>query len=226
MSDLSKTLNFQNYDLVIFDLDGTLIDSKIDIAIGIQRIAKKYSLTEISFLEVFQSLGKHPRDLFISAGADELLAEQMVLDFRSNLLKSKLSNTKVYPGVKELLNKFLQSGTSLCIATTKPTSLAISTCHKMGILDYFSLIQGSDNIPHKPNPTVLNICLSYFQAKKAIYIGDTEDDIHAAHNAGVPCIALNHGSRSIQILDKANPIAIVESIGLLEGLFFKERSVS
>jgi len=209
------TESIENINLVIFDLDGTLIDSAADIALEIQRVLVVHELPVLSAYEISQSLGKHPSEFFLQAGADPKVIPQLVAEFRLNLSRSSLASTQVFPVAEEVLKYLAGLGVRLCIATTKSSELAITTCEKLGLLHYFELIQGSEDIPHKPNPAVINKCLEQFPNSKAIYIGDTEDDIIASSSAGIPCIALNHGSRDERILLEAKPYALLDSLECL-----------
>ena len=204
---------------VIFDLDGTLIDSSLDITHSINEILIAYGLQSLGHEQVLGMLGKHPKEIFRIAHAAEHALESMVLEFRDSLAKSGYPNTRIFPNVLEVLTKLNQSHIPMCIATTKPTSLAVDVCTTLQIDGFFEVIAGSEGIPHKPNPAVILKCLDNYPNHAAFYVGDTEDDIIAAHGAGIKSIAVAHGSRSIEKLRESKPTYLVSGFSDIARIF-------
>lgn len=200
--------------LFIFDLDGTLVNSALLIELAVQETLIKNGLECLPDGYISSMVGRPPADFF-SKYTDLSLIERLVSDFRSLLETEPFLSPKVYPGAFELLEEIKRRNLQLAIATTKPTGLATRVLNSVGLLPYFSHVQGSESLPPKPNPASLLQCMKKLHAKTGVMVGDTEDDVMAAKRAQIPSVVIAHGSRPQEILRNAEPTLMVNNLNQL-----------
>ena len=189
------------YKCLIFDLDGTLLDSLQGIL-----DAANLSFKEMGFdIQRTYEEGKH----FIGAGAIEFAKRAMKgtnipLDKEREVMERFLVNyqiiqskqTKPFPGIVEMLKTFQDKGYYLAIASNKPQILLDPIVKQLFPDIKFAATLGQrTNTPEKPNPhiifEIMNICK--VEAKDCLYIGDSEYDYKTAHNAGIDCVIGKYG---------------------------------
>ena len=202
-------------ELFIFDLDGTLVDSSSLIELAAQQTLLKYGLEPLPTGYVKSRVGKPPR-CFFSEFVEQKFVDELVADFRVLMGSEPFVHPDVYPGAESLLKELQERNILLAIATTKSTELAIQVLKSVELYKYFSMVQGSEDIPPKPDPSSLICCMEKLNTNIAIMVGDTEDDVLAAQNAGIDCIAVDHGSRPREVLESAAPKLIVDSLSQLQ----------
>jgi phosphoglycolate phosphatase len=204
----------RDFELIIFDLDGTLIDSSALIEDAVQETLKKHGLPKLLEGYVASRIGKPPGEFFEIIAPKESI-EILVQDFRLLMGSQAYLHPKVYPGVPQVLSELRNKNTLMAIATTKPTGLAEKVLESTGLLQYFSHVQGSESFKAKPDPSTLLACMGVLKTDKALMVGDTEDDIMAANNAGIKCVAVDHGSRPTKTLLDAQPWLVINHISQL-----------
>ena len=180
--------------LLIFDLDGTLIDSVPDITDAINKTFDKLGIDKVSEKEVRNYLGNGARTLIERAlkGNSELLDKALKI-FKNNYKNNVCNKTTLYPGVKETLKKLPHKK---AIVTNKPYEFVGEILKTLGIDEYFEMYIGGESLPEKkPSPMpLLYVCEKMgYSPDEAIMIGDSKNDILAAKNAGVKSIAVNYG---------------------------------
>lgn len=188
----------QRFDgLVIFDLDGTLVDSVLQIATILNRSRESlgYHALPISFYK--ESIGLPLefliKDLSLSENAKDLLISSFRTDLRRDICSG---NNPLFSGVVDGLDFLNRHHIGVAIATSKPTQIALEV-YKFSELSQFPIhVQGTDDFPHKPEPDVINLVLKKFPAVKAVMIGDRTEDITAAIGAAIPGIGIAAGSHS------------------------------
>lgn len=214
--------SFHGIETLLFDLDGTLIDSSDGVVdsfnyvfdrIGVPRPPPEAIKATIGYPldEAFARFTDHdPRrcyDLF-QARAREVLVESAFL------LK----------GVRETLDHLHAQGYVLGVATTKRSEHVTGILGRLGVLGLFSAWSGSDEVRRvKPDPEILHLTLRKLgrEAGRAAYVGDTPLDVRAARSAGVASVAVLGGTGSREELEGAD--AIIERFADLKGLFKKRR---
>jgi phosphoglycolate phosphatase len=212
MKTFSKTV--RDVDLVVFDLDGTLVDSREDIAaavaVGIRAVGGEVRDKE----DIFPFIGRPLIEVFL-----ELLPPSMVLcaedaaqAYREYYLVHCADTTRPYPGVLECLDRL--DGIAKAIATTKKTFMAVELVEKLGLSNRFVLVHGSDGIPHKPDPTVINQVLDKtgHDPARAWMVGDTVYDIQAAKAVGMRTCAVTYGIGNRDDLAAQNPDLILDTL--------------
>ncbi|MEO0442376.1 MAG: phosphoglycolate phosphatase [Pseudomonadota bacterium] len=211
--------------LIIFDLDGTLIDSVPDLAQALQRAFRDLALPAVKPAEVRQWVGNGAAKLIERAlrhvGAD-VDAHQAALDgFLQHYSDCCADKTIAYPAVLETLDTLAKRGFTLAIATNKPRRFVAPILRHVGIDRYFSWIVGGDDVNHKkPDPDMLQRCMTQFEVspKQTLMVGDSSNDIQAAHRANVLVAAVNYGYNHGQPIAAANPHWVLGSIAdLLAG---------
>jgi len=182
-------------ELVVFDLDGTLVDSRDDIAASLNAALEAVGAPLRSDAELHPQIGRPLDTIF-----EELLPARLrdrVEDaceiYRGHYFDNCSRRSSLYPGVLECLDGL--AGVPLAIATTKQTFQAVRVAEAMGLAPRFDLIRGTDGIPHKPDPAVLHQVLEIL-AKPAAgswMVGDTVLDLRAGRAAGMRTCAVTYG---------------------------------
>ena len=206
-------------ELVVFDLDGTLVDSRLDIvhavccslqALGVmacseQAITGRIGVPLVAIFEEFLPPGKRH------------LVERAISIYREVYLAHCTDQTVLYAGVLEGLDRL--SGISLAIATTKKTHSAIELVRRMGLIERFALVQGTEEPPYKPHPAVLHAVLHKLghQPENCWMVGDTVYDIQAGRAAGMRTCAVTYGYASLAELAREKPDRLVDSLAELPG---------
>lgn len=199
---------------VIFDLDGTLVDSLADLANTVNII-----LTEKGYPTHLLDEYRY----FVGDGVLKLIERALPADHQEDIGKLKqrfdeiyqttcLDNTKPYPGIKELLDDLLARGFNLGIVTNKPQDHAAKIVKSL-FPDCFKYIFGNSNRhPKKPDPCLTNLVINLFDAKKneVVYIGDSDVDILTAKNTKVKSIGVSWGFRGRQELLANGADAVVD----------------
>ncbi len=204
--------------LLIFDLDGTLVDSSIDITNAINYAIEPYGIKQLTPKETISLVGEGitrlmekiiERNLPSSAGFSQSLTEQSPNIDRDNLVTRFLEyysthltdNTTIYTGVKEMLGKL--GDYKKAVISNKRESLTIKILNDLGLLSYFNLVVGSDTTPEKkPSPVPILYVLSKLNIKNsdAVIVGDSTFDIEAGKRAKIKTIAVLYGYRPAESL--------------------------
>ena len=204
-------------DLVVFDLDGTLVDSREDIsrAVNVGIVAVGGGRLPVS--EIVPHIGRPLTRIFHDLLPLELRdrAERATEIFREYFFEHCVENSSLCPGVSECLQAL--ESVSRAVATTKMTFMAERVVGKMGIAHCFDLILGSDGIPHKPDPAILVQVLDRLRkrADQAWVVGDTVYDIRAGKAAGMHTCAVTYGIGVMEDLQKEAPDLLVDNLAAL-----------
>jgi phosphoglycolate phosphatase len=190
---------------VIFDLDGTLIDSAGDIADALNLALEDAGLRRFSDDEVRIMVGGGARVLVRRALAAQAIEPNAELSDRlySKLLETyrlaSVARTKIYPGGRELLSGLAGQGIRLGVCTNKPAAITHDVLRKLELYDRFNAVVGGFNeLPPKPDPAMMYATLRALKAsaQEAVVIGDSVADVGAARAAGVPVILVSFGYRN------------------------------
>jgi phosphoglycolate phosphatase len=179
--------------LIIFDMDGTLVDSSDMIVNSINHIREYLSLDILSKEVILQNINDpkiYANQFFYN---NTYFDEEMTNKFNKYYEKNCIVDLKLFPYTKQLL-KDLSSKHKLVIATNTPTNLANKMLEHLGIKDYFTLIVGSDIVKtSKPNPDILLYIIQKFDIKKkdVLFIGDSQKDKLCAKNAHIDFMLIN-----------------------------------
>jgi phosphoglycolate phosphatase len=187
-------MNLKNFELIIFDLDGTLVNSAKDIMIANNKTLVKFGYKPISFKNVKDIIGQGIRVNIIRSLKMQKIKiskkkENEMHDYFFSFYKKNLFiESKVYVGLKSFLKKLDKKNYKLAVCSNKLEELTKIVLKKTKLSKYFDFVAGGDTFTHrKPHPSVLNNVVKKFKInkKKALFIGDSEHDYHSAKNSNI-----------------------------------------
>lgn len=178
-------------DAVIFDLDGTLIDSAPDIHACVNRVLLGHGVEQLSLATVTSFIGNGVPTLIdrvnAHCGVDPKLAPQMLGEFLDYYNADPIALTTIYDGVIDALLALRSRGLKIGLCTNKPFEPANSILAQMGMAHLFDAVIGGDSLSQrKPSPEPLLQTVKQLNAKSPAYVGDSEVDANCAQSAGVP----------------------------------------
>ncbi|MCA9883038.1 MAG: HAD family hydrolase [Anaerolineae bacterium] len=188
--------------LFIFDFDGTLADSRMNIANSLNFALHQHGFTEVPHEEVYPLIGKLTLAETFEKFCDDLDAQRLdalMASFSDYQLSHIAEEIVLFPQVRSTLAELDNRGATMAIATTKRTHQIETILKELGLADYFKVVFGQGTLPvHKPDPA----CVQYiwdragkpFNPDETVMIGDSEVDVKTAVNAGIHMIAVTHGT--------------------------------
>lgn len=187
-------MNLKKFELIIFDLDGTLVDSAKDIMIANNKTLEKFGYKPISFKNVKHIIGQGIRVNIIRSLKMQNVKinkkkENEMYDFFFSFYKKNLYvESKIYRGLNSFLKNLKKQGYKLAVCSNKLEVLTKIVLKKTKLLKYFDFVAGGDTFAHrKPHPSVLNNIIKNFKINKnnVLFIGDSEHDYHSALNSNI-----------------------------------------
>lgn len=219
-----------NYRYILFDLDGTLIDSRLGVISAAKFALDKMGVPETQIVNLERIIGpplKHSFKEFFNLS--EEFAEKGVEYFREYYRDKSLFDCTVYEGVEELLTMLKNDGYTLAIATSKPTVFAKRILEHIGLAKYFDIIEGSniDDSHHDKADIISAVCenLNIYNPSQAIMIGDRLYDIKAASSKGMESIGVLYGFGSLEEFQDAGASYVVNSVKELGQFLYSLKSV-
>jgi len=214
---LGNEFDWKSSDAFIFDLDGTLVDSlkQIECALDLTRI--NFGYVETPKGQIFKKLGQPIGELLSDLDLSREIQEEIIVHFRNELAKQISISNQLFVGTKELLLILRACGIKVGVATSKPTYLAKKVIENSEVCDLVNFVQGTDDFPAKPDPEVIQRCISALKSKSPIMIGDRTEDMEAASAAGIPPVGIAQSAHSEDLLTKAGAICTFRNIYLLYG---------
>ena len=206
--------------LLIFDLDGTLVDTSRDIADAINYAVEPFGVKTLSIEKVKSIVGSGITNLLgnLILTAQKNSSQKTVNDAVNRFLEyysaHLLDNTKLYPQVIETLSKL--GNYKKAVISNKREILSKGVLGGLGLLGFFDVILGSDSVPErKPSPVPVLEVLKRLSMRKneTVIIGDSNFDVEAGHAAGIKAIAVTYGYRSREVLKEAD--FMIDSFGAL-----------
>lgn len=204
--------------LVIFDLDGTLVDSVSDIAEALNLTLVQAQLRPVAEADVRAWVGEGMRALLASAlraQGHETTLEQVLPDMLQYYGECLLHHPQVYPGVRETLTELHARGIPLALCTNKPIRFVAPLLGYLGLDRYFSALLGGDSLPErKPDPTPLRHLATRFEQSTAncLMVGDSATDAAAARAADMPLAMVRYGYLRGFDPDASGAIAVVDDL--------------
>lgn len=186
--------------VVIFDLDGTLVDSTKQIFDAMAYARAALGLPQIHLDFIKKNLGLPIGGLIPEKSLSEADYHRLIEIFRSKLLGLIQEENLLYPGVLELLELIHEKSLDICIATSKPQFLAEAVVLNSQLMGKIAHIQGTDVFPPKPNPEVILRCLGKVGASTGVMIGDRAEDMQAAKLANIKAIGIAQTAHTSQQL--------------------------
>ena len=185
---------------VIFDLDGTLVDSAPDLHWALNHVLAEEGLPTLP-LETVKSLIGHGLARLVEGGFAAVGAPRSRAALAARLGRftaiyaANLARlTRPFPGVPEVLMRLTEAGWRLGVCSNKSTALARSLLTALGLERAFAAVVGGDATPYrKPHPAPLRLALRQLGVHDAVYVGDSAIDIATARTVGVPVLLVSHG---------------------------------
>ena len=186
---------------VLFDLDGTLVNTAPDLIRAHNHVMKKFGYPTKSINELKNAVGKGAKAIMAKGNGkwewfDEKIKNEMTDEFLSFYKKNILHESTLLNGVKEFLKWCKNQNISMAVCTNKTEHLAIDLLKKIEIYDFFEYVSGHNTFEYcKPDPRHLLKTIEILNGdrEKSIMIGDSETDANAAKEAEIPMILLKYG---------------------------------
>ena len=213
---------------ILFDLDGTLVDTAPDLMHAHNHVMKKFGYPTKSTEEIRNLVGQGAgamlgRSIWGQAKKefgkvqDEKIKKQMVNDFVDFYGKNIVNESTLINGVKEFLIWSKENNISMAVCTNKQEHLAIDLLKKIGIYDFFEYVAGHNTFDYcKPDPRHLTSVIEILNGdiKRSLMIGDSETDANAARDAGIPIILLEDGYTEKKITEIYHNHLIKDFVGI------------
>jgi len=208
----------KKYDLIVFDWDGTLMDSTATIVKCLQMAANDLNLPVPTAENASYAIGLGLKDAMQIAmpGVDAKHYPNLAERYRHHYFNQD-NELVLFDGVKDMLTELSQSGYFLAVATGKSRVGLNRSLNASKLLALFDATRCADETFSKPNPAMLfEITRELGQdMSRTAMIGDTTHDLLMASNAGADAIAVNYGAHSAENLQKLNPLFLAENVRLL-----------
>jgi len=204
--------------IVIFDMDGTLIDSKKDITISVNYVREKnHNLPPLSDSFIVNAINMKERNLAELFYGTKTYEERDRTLFEKHYKQQCIEHPYLFEGVEEVLKSLKKRGVLMGVATNAPTEFAKTMLSHLGVAELFEMIVGADMARAKPDPQIVEQILQkcrYAKGDMAWMVGDNQKDIEVAHRAGIDAIYATWGFQSdFDYPIKANtPMEILEII--------------
>ena len=204
------------YRTIIFDFDGTLVDSRSDIA-GAQLWAlNQLGVTHYTPEDLFPYIGKTLQVTFthLLPPAMHHRIDEAVRLYREFYPPRSLLTTTLFPGVRETLDTLRARGVQMAIASTKKESNILRVAEHFRISSSFVQLQGSDDLPYKPDPSIVRKIITdqRWDPAGTLMVGDTDNDILAGQRAGIATCAVTYGSLTEEQLRLYSPDHVIRSL--------------
>lgn len=208
--------------LVLFDFDGTLVDSQHSIVAAFAEACRVHAIPDVDPTAIRQQIGL-PLAIAIAESVPAChrdraaeIAESYKLAHRA-IAATNADHDPLYPGASGALDRLRDAGSVLGIATGKGRRGLVNTLNKHGLFDHFTVLRSADDGPGKPDPFMIRSALGEtgIGAGDAIMVGDTVFDMAMARNAGVPAIGVAWGYHQPEQLRGAGALDVVESFDAL-----------
>jgi phosphoglycolate phosphatase len=213
---------------IIFDLDGTMVDSVLDIHLALNLMKSDFSLPDIPVEQVRLFVGRGSENLVrstLSVNLDTERVRQMLptamTSFYRHYQITNGYNSTVYPGVKTGLQRMYENGLKLACVTNKPAIFTEPLLAKKGLYDFFSLIYSADSLPRKkPDPFPMLMVSSKFNIcpSQILVVGDSINDAQAARAAGCPVFIVPYGYNHGQSIEEIDSDGIVSDLQMIAEL--------
>lgn len=218
------------FDVVLFDLDGTLVDSSLDLGPALNRALTLADRPEVPIAEVRQLIGGGAitmlrRALDVTGGP---VGEEQFDELSDALLKHYWAhiadNTVPFDGVLGALDELAERGVKLAVCTNKAEGSTMQLLAELGLTDRFTAIYAGDSLGRdraKPKPDMLLAAIEDCGGGSAVMVGDSSFDVRAARNAGLPVVCYRYGYHDVPVAELGADVVIDhfnQLVGTLEDL--------
>ena len=204
------------YELAIFDLDGTILNTIDDLADSLNHVLSQHGFPQHTADEVRMMVGNGILNLIKRAlpnNTEQTTIEAVYADFNAYYKLHSADKTKPYDGIAEMLQQLKANGVKLAVVSNKADYAVQDLCIKYfgGVFD--AVAGEKSDVPKKPAPDGVNNILAALgiERKNSVYIGDSDVDLQTAANSEMDCIAVNWGFRDEELLRESGARVIVSS---------------
>ena len=202
------------YNAVLFDLDGTLLDTLGDLHLGVNVALENHGYPQRTLEEIRAFVGNGARELMrcaLPAGTTETEIEEILREYLDWYAVNFCVKAAPYAGVKAVVDALIEKGVKVAVVSNKPDA----TTKKLGEMFFPGLpaFGQRDDTPKKPAPEMVWKAMETLgvTAEEAVYVGDSEVDVATARNAGLPLVAVSWGFRTVAELVEAGAGTIVHT---------------
>lgn len=217
------------YDLVMFDLDGTLVETGPEIADATNDTLAHFGWATVSQEQVNAWIGHGTRELLLQAMAFVLQTPAEDLRHSERFAQAEAvfighyqsrcgTRSSLYPQVMETLRALREQGVFTAVITNKEGRYTQTVLDAHGLMPMLDRVISGDTLPKKkPNPAGIDFCLSHFgvDASRALFVGDSSIDVQTARNAGVAVWALPYGYNMGQAIEACQPDRVIPDVSAL-----------
>jgi phosphoglycolate phosphatase len=211
--------------LLVFDLDGTLLDTAPDLLAALNAVLAEDGLPPMTRALLSRRFGHGARALIVEAyrlsgrsTPDGTALERMIDGFLGHYSQRIAMETQPFPGAREAMDRLEPFGVRFAVCTNKRVGMAVPLLDALGFSGRFDAILGGDSLPvRKPDPGHLlgTIAAAGGRPEAAVLVGDSDADVHAARAAGVPVVGVTFGY-SPDPMDVLGPDAAIDSFDELD----------
>ncbi len=211
-------------DTILFDLDGTLLDTAEDILAALNAALRAHGLPELTARAAEKGIGNEARMIAhaLSGGREHPLYEQVRATYRERYAQGLANRSVPYPGIPALLARLREHGYRLAVVSNKAQEW-VDILRARFFADTIAVAVGQiQSVAPKPAPDMAFAALRQLgsEVARAVFVGDSEYDIETARAAGMPCLCVSWGFRRREALEAAAPAAIADTPRALEALLF------
>ncbi|MBZ0166738.1 MAG: HAD-IA family hydrolase [Candidatus Omnitrophica bacterium] len=209
--------------LLIFDLDGTLVDAYKAVAASINHALAAMGYASLTLADVKRSVGWGERILIAQHVSGDDIDKTLSI-FRQHHRAALKTGVRFLPGAKNMLKQLRADGISTAIATNRPTRFTHIILKQLNAADYFDFILCGDKVKNpKPAGDIIQQVLAKFGAapEEAFYVGDMAIDVQAGHAAGVRTIAVTTGSHQKEDIQPHHPYAMIDHLAEMTEILAK-----
>lgn len=208
------------YNLLVFDWDGTVMDSESHIVASVLAAIKDLKLPERSVAEAKNIIGLGLREAIqkLYPSSDDKLHGALVERYRHHFSIANTTPSPLFPGAVTLLESLSDAGYLLAIATGKGRSGLDRVLDETGLKTMFVTTRCADESFSKPHPQMLEHIMDFTgcEPDETLMIGDTEYDMEMASNASTHALAVSYGVHAVERLQKHNPVGIIDALTELQ----------
>ena len=207
----------QHYDVILFDVDGTLIDSAPGILNTLEEVFRKMDV-DITGVDLRRYLGPPLRKSVAEHFTDPAKVEEAAGLYRASYAVKGSHECRVFPGAAEMLRRLKEAGFVLCTATSKPTQVVTPILKEQGLAPYFDFIGGASMDESRDTKTeVVRYVLEQpcAKGKRGLMGGDRNDDMRGAADCGLDAAGALYGYGSREELEPFHPVFLAESCAAL-----------
>lgn len=203
-----------NFQLYIFDLDGTILDSKEDIAISVNYALERVGISPRPSEEIVKFVGYGAKKLIddLFPELPQGIREEILGHFREFYSSNPVIKSTLYPRTEEIIQSLKKKGRHVAVVTNKYESISIDILKHFGIYEFIDMVVGADTTPEKkPNPLPVYYTLDRLNQREeyTVIIGDSETDVQTGKNAGISTCLVLHGYGKKEIALSMKPDFVI-----------------